>query len=453
MKFKFLFCLIAIIISPVFGAYGYHLKGSWRGNLNLGKTELPIRFNFSETTTGDTECTLDSPAQGAKGIPATIVYCAADSIVVECSMIGARYTGIIRENLIEGDFSQRGLSLPLNLEPEQPLEARRPQTPKPPFPYSVIDTLFQAPDGAVLSATLTLPKDIEKGNIPAVVMVSGSGPQNRDEELFEHRPFAVIADFLARNGVASLRYDDRGTGKSTGDFLKGTTYTFKDDAESGLNFLRSFPNIGKTGIIGHSEGGTIAFLLAAEHKPDFIISLAGMALSGKETLMLQNSHALEQSGITGEEKENCLKLIDLVFDMMTEQNLKDDTNPIDIKAVADSKGLAVPSQLIQSMQATQQARTPWFDTFISLKPRKYISLIECPFLAINGTKDMQVDSALNLALIKEENPAAKIKEMPDLNHLMQHATTGEVNEYNQIIETISEEVLSLILNFINSING
>lgn len=426
----------------------YALNGTWRGKLVFGQTELPLVFNFSENAEGRTECTLDSPLQGAKGIPAIVKLCTTDSIALECQIIGASFNGRISDGRISGKFAQRGMSFPMILKQDAPLEMRRPQTPRPPFPYTIIDTVFTAPDGAKLSATLTFPAECKNKKVPAVVMVTGSGQQNRDEELFEHKPFAVIADYLARNGVASLRYDDRGTGKSTGDFLKGTTYIFKDDAKSGIDFLRKFRGIGKVGVLGHSEGGTIAFLLGGEKQPDFVISLAGMAVTGKEILMKQNIRSLEQAGIAGKDKENCVTLISILFDTMADQGRKGIVTAINPDTLAWENNIHVPAEMLASLRAVQKVRTPWFDTFLTVDPRESLSKIECKVLAINGDKDTQVEAELNLAVIRELVPKAVIRKMPSLNHLMQHATTGDVSEYDEIRETISPEVLNIILEFI-----
>ncbi len=423
------------------------LRGSWRGELDLGQMKVPLVFNFSESVSGETSCTLDSPSQGAKGIATEVVRCDADSISLTCNVIGASYTGRISAGAIKGRFQQRGYEFPLDLTPDVALEDRRPQTPRPPFPYSVVDTTFVAPDGAVMSATLTLPQTTDSRKFPAVVMVTGSGPQNRDEEYCDHKPFAVIADILARNGIASLRYDDRGTGKSTGDYLTATTHTIKDDAVSGIDFLRSIPGIGKVGVLGHSEGGTVAFMVGAEKKADFIVSLAGMAISGKETIMRQNSHSLDKMTLSDTEKANSLKLIELVFDIITSQVKSGTAAPTDVYKLAAENCLQVPDQILQSLKMTQSTRAPWIDAFLVLNPREYIDKVRCPVLAINGEKDTQVYPD-NLTVIKKHAPQAKTMLMPRLNHLMQHAVTGEVSEYDEIRETISPEVLDAIVNFI-----
>lgn len=425
------------------------MTGSWRGELTAGQTRLAIVvFNFTEDADGTTRCTIDSPLQGARGIPATVSLCTADSISVTCDAVGATFEGRILGESIKGAFRQRGYTFPLELMPEIPIEERRPQTPRPPFPYNVTDTTFTSPDGAVMSATLTMPAQTGKGKIPVILMVSGSGPQNRDEEVFDHRPFAVIADHLARCGIGSLRYDDRGVGKSTGNFQSATTLTFKEDARSGIAFLRSIASVGKVGILGHSEGGTIAFMLGAEGSADFIVSLAGMAIGGKETLMKQNSHALDLAGIGGEEKEKALRLIEIVFDAMVAQNRDGVCMPLDIDSISSDAGLEVNPQIISSMKATQKMRTPWFDAFVAINPAEYLTGIKCPMLALNGDKDTQVEGVSNIAVIRKLVPQADARLLPGLNHMMQQSTTGEIDEYDNIRETISPEVLAIIADFV-----
>lgn len=438
--------VVAAAVAGVADAYA--LSGVWRGSLDLGQMKLPLVFNFSENESGVTRCTMNSPSQGAKGIPTEVALCTADSISLTCNAIGASYNGRISGTLIKGTFSQRGYSFPLDLTPEDSVEERRPQTPRPPFPYTVADTTFTAPDGAVMSATLTLPPGAGGRKIPAVVMVTGSGPQNRDEELFEHKPFAVIADYLARNGIASLRYDDRGTGKSGGSFASATTFTFKDDALAGVGFLRSLDCIGKTGVLGHSEGGTIAFIAGAEGKVDFVVSLAGMAVSCKETLMRQNRHALDRAGMPEADKRNSLIFIEKYFDTVADQARKGVGENIDVEALAAGCGVQVPAEIVQSLQVTQQGRNPWIDTFLTIDARDYVANLKCPVLAVNGEKDTQVYPD-NLVVVKLLAPQAETMLMPGLNHLLQHARTGEGEEYGEIRETIAPEVLEAIAGFVN----
>lgn len=442
-----LFVAVLVLLLMAAGdAYG--LTGAWRGELPVGQMKLPLVFSFTEDADGQTHCTLASPSQGVEGLPCEMEPCSGNAVSLTCSAIGASYKGSITTGLIVGTFSQRGYSFPLILSPESPVEDRRPQTPRPPFPYQTIDTTFTAPDGAVMAATLTLPASIAPGEkVPAVVMVTGSGPQNRDEELFEHKPFAVIADCLARNGIASLRYDDRGTGKSTGDFRSATTATFKDDALSGIRFLRGVAPVGKVGVLGHSEGGTIAFMIGAGGEADFVVSLAGMAESGKETLMRQNRHGISLLHLPATDVENCLSLIDKWFDTMAAQARRGVSAPIDADSIARASGLHVPEEVMASIRMSQQVRTPWFDAFIILNPADYLKQIRCPILAVNGEKDKQVHPD-NLTIVRNLAPQAEVLLMPGLNHLLQHAGTGEVSEYGTIRETIAPEVLDAIVRFI-----
>lgn len=439
--------MVAAVVMAAGCGEAYGLKGAWRGELDLGRTKLPLVLRFSESEAGETRCTLDSPSQGARGIEMAVELCTADSVALSCEALRARFTGRVMGCLIRGRFEQQGAKLPLNLVPEIVIGERRPQTPKPPYPFSVVDTVFTAADGAVMSATLCMPAEAKGAGVPAVVMVTGSGPQNRDEELMDHRPFAVIADYLARSGIASLRYDDRGTGRSTGDFASATTYTFKDDAVSGIKFLRGVEGIGRVGVLGHSEGGTIALMISGDGEADFAISLAGMAKSGKETLLEQNRRALERMGLSADELDNSLKLIGLCFDAMAEQARRGERRPIDVDSIVRAAGLHVPEPIMASVRATQGHRTGWLDTFVGLNPAEWLGSVRCPVLAINGGKDTQV-SPDNLDVIREGVAGADVRLMPGLNHLMQHAVTGEVGEYSEIRETIAPEVLEAIMGFI-----
>lgn len=327
-------------------------------------------------------------------------------------------------------------------------ETYRPQTPIPPFPYECIDTIFTANDGIRISSTITLPSEARTQKVPCVIFVSGSGPQNRDEEIMGHKPFAVIADYLARNGVASLRYDDRGTAKSEGEFNTGTTFTFRDDAISGINFLRTLPYFDSIGVIGHSEGGTISFMIAGDRDADFIISLAGMATTGRMTLLQQDIHSLDLMGIKDEAKENSILLIEKYYDRIESQYNQGIIEKIDIEALIDELGIKVPDSIIIDLKHRQELRTIWFDTLLCLNPASSIRAMTCPALVINGGLDTQVDAKLNTSIIRSLAPDADIRIIPRLNHLMQQAITGEGFEYGQIQETISPVVLEIIVNFI-----
>lgn len=426
------------------------LTGSWRGELSVGPSKLPLVFNFDENAEGKTHATMDSPQQNARDIPLDVLYISQDSLSVECRMIGARYNARIGGGKIDGTFTQQGHKFPLTLTPERSLTDRRPQTPVAPFPYTERDTVFTSADGTQLAGTLTIPESVPAGmkKCPVVVMVTGSGPQNRDEEIFEHRPFAVIADYLARNGIASFRYDDRGVASSGGDYAKASIDSFKADARSAYRFVRQFREFGKAGILGHSEGGTLAMLIAAEDKPDFIVSLAGMVTPSRQTLLEQNARALDRSGITGAQRDASLRLIELMYDRIIGQYTAGKPEPIDVDAICRENALDVPAAVLASVRQSSATRSAYFDSLVSLDPTPALRKVKCPVLAINGSKDTQVNPDTNLEAFRANVKRVDIRRMEGLNHLMQHATTGDLTEYGDIAETISPEVLQIVSDFI-----
>ena len=382
------------------------LLGSWSGKLNAGVTSLTIVLHL-EQADGNVIVTLDSPDQGAKDIPTTKEYLTDDSLAVKLEQLNATYRARLKDGKLDGTFSQMGMSFPLVMERGVP-KVKRPQMPKPPYPYETEEVTFcNEADGATLAGTLTWPVEYKKNakQKPLVVLfVSGSGQQNRDEELMNHKPFLVIADFLARQGIATLRYDDRATGQSVGgDVKNGTSEDFARDAAAGLDYLRSRKAFSKVGILGHSEGGLIAFLLGAKKKTDFIVSLAGPGVKGDTLLAVQNNRILSLAGLPAN---------------MTVEKLR------------------------QSEESAMLV--PWMRWFLDYDPSDNIRKTRCPVFALNGERDCQVVASQNLTAIRQCLPSSnknQIKEYPSLNHLFQHCTTGIPNEYGQIEETISEEVL------------
>ena len=392
------------------GAFGQKpIEGDWVGKLNLGPQSLTIVLHVTCDAQGKAECTLDSPDQGAKGIAVETDYCSSDSISVSLASLALSFQGKLKGDEIVGTFTQ-GQSFPLVLKRGEE-KLNRPQNPVAPYPYTTEEVTFKnVADGATLVGTLSYPIGYKKGQTPVVLMVTGSGQENRDEEIFDHKPFLVIADYLARHGVATLRYDDRGFGKSTGgDVGHATTLDFMRDAASGVDFLRTSKQFGKVGILGHSEGGSIAFMLGAKGKIDFVISMAGVGVKGDTALTAQANKILELTG----------------------QSMRYSTHQYRMNAIIK--------------------RSPWLNFFIDYDPSADISKPLCPVMAINGSRDIQVISSLNLAGIKahlKPNPKNIIKEYPSLNHLFQHCKTGNVSEYRMIEETISPEVLEDIVRFI-----
>ncbi len=391
------------------------MLGSWSGKLKVGTMALTLVLHL-EQADGKTVATLDSPDQGAKGIGCTLEYLSGDSVAVKVETIGAVYRGKLRDGKLCGTFSQNGLSVPLELTKGMP-KVKRPQRPVPPYPYETEEVTFRnEADGATLSGTLTYPVGYDKRakQKPAVVLlVTGSGQQNRDEEIFNHSPFLVIADYLARQGIASLRYDDRATGASTGGELKNaTTEDFMRDAAAGMQYLHSRKDFAKVGCLGHSEGGAIAFMLGAQKKADFIVSLAGPGVKGDTLLVAQ------------------------------------------VNSIQASQGMKANMTVDSYRQQQAVNQMPWLQWFIDYDPSDNIRRTRCPVFALNGDRDCQVISSLNLTAIKRLLPASKknlVKEYPSLNHLFQHCTTGLPAEYGQIEETISPEVLADVATWIKGL--
>ena len=373
------------------------LQGSWSGKLNVGSASLTMVLHL-EQADGHVVITLDSPDQGVKGIGTFKEFLSDDSLAIKVEQIGMTYRAKLKDGKLDGTFSQNGMKIPLVLIRGDVAEVKRPQNPQPPFPYETEEVTFQnTKAGATLAGTLTIPAG---GSKYVLLMVTGSGAQNRDEEVFGHKPFAVIADRLARAGIATLRYDDRATGKSVGGMDPNvTTLDFAADAEAGIQWLRSQKQFKKVGLIGHSEGGTIAFMLAAQKKLDFIVSLAGTSVKGDSVLLAQT------------------------------------------KAMA---GPQVKDLTIEQLRQMPEMQNPWVKWFIDYDPQDDIAKIKCPVMALNGSKDLQVIASQNLPALRRTLPKNKrniIKEYEGLNHLFQHAQTGAATEYGNIEETISEEVL------------
>ena len=407
-------------------------EGTWNGELNVMGNKVPLVFNFS--TNG---CTIDSPSQGVNGIQAEKTVKDDGTISVKVGMIGATFEGKMTDGEIKGTYVQNGFPLPLTLKPGK-LVVKRPQTPVPPFPYKEESVSFTNAQ-YTFNGTLTLPENYSK-NTPVVLMVTGSGQQDRDEELFSHKPFAVIADALARQGIASLRYDDRGWGDKSVNFADFTTDDFRQDAAAAIPLLRKRFN--KVGILGHSEGGTIAMMLAAEGKADFIVSLAGMAISGKETLIMQNRQAMSAIGLPKEMVDSYCNSISKALDEIASGKKASEINiddvPVALKPI--------------TIKALQQADTPYIRHFLTVDVGKLLPKIKCPVLALNGTKDTQVDCDANTTRIEKglANCKHSIKKIDGVNHMFQHCNTGIVTEYQQIEETISPEVLQEVAKWIKA---
>lgn len=408
--------------------------GTWSGKLDVQGTKLTLVFHLD-----DENPTMDSPDQGAKGIPMQIERGELGKVTLKIPALGATYEGTWMIRQIVGTFKQMNVEFPLTLTPGEN-KPKRPQTPVGPFPYTTEEVTFANGD-VVLHGTLTLPEGYTD-QTPALIMITGSGIQNRDEELFEHKPFAVIADALARAGIATLRYDDRGFNGYDGNLNDCTIEDFKADALAGLELLRS--RFSHVGVIGHSEGGTIAMMLAAEKQVDFAISLAGMIVSGAETLVEQNRIALTDAGLPEETVNEYCRLISEAFDACN-----------DGKPLPSADNSDLPEALKRNYQAVMaQLQTPYLSRFIAVDVRPLLPQITCPVLALNGTKDIQVNHETNLEALRNGlngNTADVIHEVEGVNHIFQHCKTGSVAEYKEIEETISPSVLSDITTWISNL--
>ena len=442
------------------------IKGSWLGTLKISTIELRIVFKVSENEDGSLKATLDSPDQGAFDIQVDSVLFNDPGIKFIVSSIAGFYEGKFEEDSITGTWNQGGSSFPLTLKRSEEIEPpKRPQEPKPPFPYIEEVVAFENKEaGLTLAGTFIYPESGE--SFPAVILISGSGPQNRNEELLGHKPFLVLADHLARSGIAVLRFDDRGIGKSTGDFSSATTKDFATDVLAGIEFLKPRKEIDKDkiGLIGHSEGGLIAPLASVQSDDvDFIVLMAGPGMTGREILRLQTALILRAQG-TDEETiadnvEIGLKMYDIIINekdsSAAREKLKEISNESYNEMSEEEKTrFGDPDKFFD--QQVNVLLSPWFRFFLEYDPYPTLIKVKVPLLAINGEKDLQVPPKENLELIEKAmkergNENYKIAELKSLNHLFQEAETGSPNEYAKIEQTISPVALNIISEWIEMI--
>lgn len=445
-------CNIILLLFFVVGSSFAQIEGYWKGQIDLGAQKLEMGFDIKASVDGYS-ATLDVPAQGAKDIPVDETVFQDNRLQLTMSAMGASYSGELKDGVIEGEFMQRGMTFPLHLtKAEKNVQQHvRPQDPQPPFNYHIEEVTFtNTQEGNTLTGTLTIPEG--DGPFPAMVLVSGSGQQNRDEELMNHRPFWVIADYMTRHGVAVLRYDDRGMGGSTGEVENATSLDFSYDAEAAFDFLRKQNHIdaSRVGILGHSEGGVINFMVAAR-RPEvaFLVSLAGPAVKGVEVLKEQQKAILRVSGMTEEMVQFSSNANAQLFDIIEVSSSREEADSLMRPLL---KGWGYNEELTE--QTVSQMTVPWMYFFLKYEPTEAIVKTACPALLLNGSKDLQVVASQNLPAYEKiiadyGKTNLTVREMPDLNHLFQHCETGSPNEYFEIDETISPEVLELIAEFVN----
>ncbi len=422
------------------------IDGVWTGALDLGSVKLRLAFHIMNTADG-LKATMDSLDQGAMGVPVTSVTRNGTALKIALKQIDGVFDGKISEDktTVAGTWTQHGDSRPLVLtraKDKAALELKRPQNPVRPLPYREEEVSFENKvQGDTLAGTLTIPQG--KGPFTAVLLITGSGPQDRDESLMGHKPFLVLSDWLTRNAIEVLRVDDRGVGKSTGVFGTATTADFATDVEAGVAFLKTRPEVNpkKIGLIGHSEGGVIAPMVAARN-PDvgFIVMLAGSGVPGDQILVEQRTLIAEAGGMSKEEAEKDAveerAVLALVVKEKDSPELEKDLRQKLAEYVKDPE-LGAQVQVLTS---------PWFRYFLAYDPGPVLGRVKCPVLALNGEKDLQVPPKQNLAAIRKAledggNKNFEVVELPGLNHLFQTAKTGSPAEYGAIEETMSPVAL------------
>jgi len=434
------------------GVAAVSAMGEWHGALSVSGRSIPLVLHVAGAP-GHLTASFDSPSQGALGLPVAAVLQEGSVIRFKINAPEASYVATLSPDgqTLVGEWSQAGASLPLTMTrmAATALAApARPQMPHPPFPYRSEEVAYNNPAGhAHLAGTLTLP--IGRGPFPAVLLITGSGLQDRNETVFGHKPFLLWADTLTRRGIAVLRADDRQVGESTGEVRTATTADFAGDVVAGVAFLRSRQDIDqrRIGLMGHSEGAIIAPIVAAQDRGiAFVVMLAGSGETG-ETLLLQQKRLIETTmglppAAVDRSAQTAQRLYDAVKDA-PDQTAADTSLQAAWQSIAAEQGQpssSVPAQL-------QVIASPWMRWFVRYDPRPVLAKVECPVLAVGGAKDLQVEPDSNLAGIKlalHANPDVKVLKLPGLNHLLQTADTGQVGEYGRIEETIAPSALQIV---------
>jgi pimeloyl-ACP methyl ester carboxylesterase len=439
------------------------IPGSWLGKISANGGEIRLVFNLKLNDKDSLIATADSPDQGAKNIPLGRVILNNEKLTIKAPLLLAEYNGtIINDTAINGTWTQSGGNYPVNLTKLKTTFAlNRPQEPKPPYPYTTEDVTFTNDIFKIkLAGTLSTPKGA--GPFPAVIMITGSGAQNRDEELFGHKPFLVISDWLTRNGIAVLRYDDRGVGKSQGNYTTATSADLATDAGAAFNFLKNNQKINPKGIgmIGHSEGGLIAPIVASSN-PDiaFIVSLAGPGVTGQQISIRQIEELAKRAGMKEDQLREKTELNKKLYAVLRKEkdNKKAEVKIMGIykeylkkqKVSKDDTDKAV-NQLKAEFGAAQYT---WSRYYFTTDPAIFWKKVKCPVLALNGDKDLQVAAHENLpeiekALRSSGNNSVKTVQLPGLNHLFQHCDKGVPSEYGTIEETFSPEALKIVSDWI-----
>jgi len=462
-------------------SFAQNITGTWQGNLNVQGNQIPIVFHISKDSANNSIASFDSPSQHAFNLPCSQVILKDDSIILLMAILKGKYAGLVSKDKkqIDGLWFQGAGSLPLTVikisDTAVVKEHKRPQTPKPPFPYHSDDVVYMNADNSLqYGATLTYPKSdsinhsAKANTYPAVILITGSGQQDRDETLFDHKPFAIIADYLTRKGFAVLRVDDRGIGKSSGNFEDATTADFAKDVEASLDFLAKQPQVNKDkiGLIGHSEGGMIAPIVADERKEiKYIILLAGPGIPIIDLMQQQIEAVSISEGKSSAEAKAAGHLMHIVWEeagknedsASTIKNIRLKigvwSKTLDTATLARIKGNDTSSVNNQIAQAMAALNSKWYKYFISFNPQPYLQKLDCKVLALNGSKDVQVVAAPNLngiknSLKKSKSPEYETIEIPGLNHLFQTCIKCSPSEYIDLEESFSPKALDIMGNWL-----
>lgn len=454
---------ILLLVMASFAALAQDITGQWNGILQVSGIQLRIVFHITKTESGYSS-TMDSPDQGAAGIPVTSTTFENSILKLKVVNAGIEYEGELKDGNITGTFKQRAQIFALDLKRDEIEKPKlvRPQEPVKPYPYYSEEVTFRNEKANInLAGTLTLPE--KEGDFAVAILITGSGPQNRDEELLGHKPFLVISDYLTRNGIGVLRYDDRGVAKSEGDLKTATSRDFASDVEAAILYLKTRKEINKKkiGLIGHSEGGIIAPMVASTSKDvNFIVMLAGTGIQGDQLLLLQQELIGRASGVSDSDLQKSHAINSAAFDMVIKstdpETLKTELTTYLTQKYQDTPDSEKPAGMnVGAAVKTQvdQITSPWMLYFIKYDPAPALEKVRCRVLAVNGEKDLQVPpkqnlSAIKTALLKGGNKNVTTTEYPGLNHLFQECKTGLPAEYAQIEQTFSPKALEDITKWI-----
>jgi pimeloyl-ACP methyl ester carboxylesterase len=446
--------LLTIVLSSV--ALAQDITGDWQGELKFQGNALGINFHINKTENGFAS-TMDVPLQGVEGYKSDATTYIDSLLTIQIKELGIQYQGkLALKDTIVGNFSQNGMSFKLNLKRGNNLP-NRPQEPKPPYDYVIKEVSYKSTtDDVVLAGTLSLPKG--DGPFPAVMLLSGSGPQDRNSSIFGHKPFLLLAHELTQSGIAVLRFDERGVGESGGRTSEMTMATQMGDAQAGINYLLSNNQINRTkiGLLGHSLGGILAPKLAIENDIDFLVLLAAPGVNGDAMMLKQRKDLLKLRGATDKQIEGTNGMLASLYSELRKSSLEDEALKTELqKKLAVKYQSTIPEKELNEM-VNSIVDNEELMAILKSSPANYFQKVSCPVLALNGSKDFQVSAKENLAAIEKAlsdggNTAIETHELEGLNHLFQDSDTGDISEYQLIEQTMSPEVLRLITEWVSNI--